>query len=303
MVDKLNSALRTVLLLALVLLFGWWTFFLRGKLGDNEGRIEEIESLNQVVLDLDSEIAELGSDLADRDSQITTLGTDLAERDERIQTQKVTITDLNADVLAGQVRIVELGIELELSEAEVQRLSAAVALLKVDHRVARLEILESVELETEAGVTSDWTRVRFSEVDPAGKVIGAPREVVVAGTRVYIEALVIKFDDDFIEAGDFLRGSSVCLFQRIFGEDQKPADGTLLESSGSLPAVYAGDQLPDPFYEKLWAKFWDYAADPEAAKLAGVRAVHGEAPFVEAIPGAIWRVELRSSGGLTIVAE
>ena len=181
MVDKLNSALRTVLLLALVLLFGWWTFFLRGKLGDNEGRIEEIESLNQVVLDLDSEIAELGSDLADRDSQITTLGTDLAERDERIQTQKVTITDLNADVLAGQVRIVELGIELELSEAEVQRLSAAVALLKVDHRVARLEILESVELETEAGVTSDWTRVRFSEVDPAGKVIGAPREVRCGG--------------------------------------------------------------------------------------------------------------------------
>ena len=114
---------------------------------------------------------------------------------------------------------------------------------------------------------------------------------------------VTAFDDDFIEAGDFLRGSSVCLFQRIFGEDQKPADGTLLESSGSLPAVYAGDQLPDPFYEKLWAKFWDYAADPKAAKLAGVRAVHGEAPFVEAIPGATWRVELRSSGGLTIVAE
>jgi|FLOH01.1.fsa_nt_gi hypothetical protein len=288
MVNKLNSALRTTLLLALVLLFGWWTFFLRGKLSEDEGRIEEIETLNQVVLA--------------RDAMIETLGSDLAERDARIHSQGVAITNLTAEVAEGEVRIAELGVELDRSEAEVKRLSIAVALLKVDHRVARLEILERSETE-EDGVISFWTTVRFTELDPSGDPVGEPREVTVAGTRVYIEALVIKFEDDFIEAGDFLRGSSVCLFQRIFGEDQRPADGATLESGGSMPAVYRGDQTPDPFYEQLWAKFWDYAADPKAAQLAGVRAVHGEAPFVKAIPGATWRVELRSSGGLTIVAE
>jgi hypothetical protein len=35
----------------------------------------------------------------------------------------------------------------------------------------------------------------------------------------------------------------------------------------------------------------------------GVRAIHGEAPFIELRPGKTYRIELRASGGLTLVPE
>lgn len=306
MLDKFNSFLRTTLLLALVLVIGWWTLFLRGQLTEHErdleGRDERIETLSDQITERQGEIDELNTSLEERDGRIETLGEDLAARDTRITELGKAIQILDAAVAAGKQRIEELGVELEESQAEARRLAAAVALLKVDHRIARLEILERFELE-EDGETGIWTRVRFTELNQAGEAIGSPREIIVAGARVYVEALVIKFEDDYVEGGDFLRGSSVCLFQRLFGEAESPSEGTVLEAAGTLPAIYAGDDLPDPFYRDLWARFWEYAADPEAAKQAGVRAVHGEAPFIEAIPGTKWRIELRSSGGLTIVPE
>ena len=51
MVDKLNSFLRTALLLILVIVIGWWTLFLRGQLTEHErdleGRDAEISTLSQ----------------------------------------------------------------------------------------------------------------------------------------------------------------------------------------------------------------------------------------------------------------
>jgi len=47
------------------------------------------------------------------------------------------------------------------------------------------------------------------------------------------------------------------------------------------------------------------AFHPEGGDLgpADVRAIHGEAPFMELRPCKSYRVELRASGGLSIVAE
>ena len=59
---------------------------------------------------------------------------------------------------------------------------------------------------------------------------------------------------------------------------------------------------PGPHAE-LWRRFWDYANDRELAERAGLRAVHGEAPFIELRPGGRYSVELRASGGLSIRPE
>ena len=39
------------------------------------------------------------------------------------------------------------------------------------------------------------------------------------------------------------------------------------------------------------------------AESQGVRAIHGEAPFMKVRPGQSYEVELRSSGGLSIRVE
>ena len=56
-------------------------------------------------------------------------------------------------------------------------------------------------------------------------------------------------------------------------------------------------------HRALWERFWDYANDPALAKQVGVRALQGEAPFVEARVGRSYRLELRASGGLVFQAE
>ena len=117
--------------------------------------------------------------------------------------------------------------------------------------------------------------------------------------------LVIRFEDSYVEGGDALRGTSLCLFQRLFGEEQRPKDGVPLDPEGQLPHVYGGDTTPSPLHRDLWRRFWDYANDPELARKKGVRASHGEAPFIEARRRSLRRAIVFSaaSGSLLTSAE
>jgi hypothetical protein len=199
--------------------------------------------------------------------------------------------------------------ELERSEAarreaerRAQELAVRLALLKVDHRVARIEVVSQEPDPADPGRTR--TRIRFLEYDREGHRVGPEQEIELEGKRVYLETLVIKFDDEHVESGEFLRGTSLCLFQRVFSERVAPEDGVPIDRPGSHPVPYTdGDAGDDLFLADLWARFWEYASDPEAAAAVGVRAIHGEAPFVELRPGRSYRVELRSSGGLSIRPE
>jgi hypothetical protein len=251
-----TALLRTLVLGGLVLIVGWWTVYLRGRLHERDLQIA----------DQKERIGALESSLQAKDAEILHLNEEIQERDERIR-------------------------ELE----------AALRLLKIDHRVARIDVLEQTSEPSDPART--LTRVRFTELDSQGEPVALGRELVLQGKLIYVDALVIKFADEYVERGDALRGASICLFRRAFGEDQKPAEGVPLDAAGARPLVYGGDVLGDPFHAGLWTRFWDYANDPEAARALGVRALHGEAPFVEARAGKSYRLELRASGGLTIVAE
>ena len=75
----------------------------------------------------------------------------------------------------------------------------------------------------------------------------------------------------------------------------------MIDPSGERPPAYAfPEEELDP---DLWGRFWDYANDASLAREAGVRAMHGEAPYIELREGAGYLVTLRASGGLTIAPE
>lgn len=247
---------------------GWWTLILQDQIAGSEAALEE------------------------RDEQI-----DLLE--DELQTNRERMQHLDAEVRRKAAEVTRMTQELEASELARRQAEAALRLSKVDHRTARLEVLEQ-STDASGAVT---TRVRFVEVDDQGQPVGPGEEVVVQGSRVYVESLVIKFGDGFVEGGDALRGTSVCLFQRLYGEDTPASAGHRLDSAGQRPHPYFDGDQAEPFYEDLWQRFWEYAHDPEAAEAKGVRALHGEAPWVEARPGARYKVELRSAGGLTITPE
>lgn len=239
---------------------GWWTLFVREQLVGHELELRESQA----------QVQELEGDLATSRAEAAALG----------------------------VQVDELKVDLDRERKRVQELEVRLALLKVDHRVARIEVLDQTTDPATGEVT---TTVRFVELDPDGQPMGAGQVATLAGRKVYLETQVIKFEDEYVEGGEFLRGTSVCLFKRLFSEDVAPNEGAEIDSAGTHPHPYTGgDSESELFQAELWERFWDYANDPEAAAERGVRAIHGEAPFVEARPGKVYRVELRASGGLSI---
>lgn len=223
---------------------------------------------------------------------------DAHERD--LAAAQETIAGLRGEVAARDARIADLDAQVAELRAQVQRLEAALRLLKVDHRLARLEVLDQRPADRPGGVQTD---VAFQELSADGQPLGPARRYTLDGRVAYVDALVIKFADDYVEQGDALRGTSLCLFRRLFGEHQKPADGFPLDSAGQRPLPYGADDADPGFESRLWQRFWDYAHDPQAFEAAGVRALHGEAPYMELRPGRSYLVELRASGGLALRTE
>src|SRR5262247_2236480 len=144
------------------------------------------------------------------------------------------------------------------------------------------------------------TRVRFTELDSQGGSVGESRELLLDGEEVYVDALVIKFEDTFVTAGDALKGKALLLFRRIFTDRRRPAGGEGLDREGQMPQSYAAERAPTAFERDLWARFWELANDPEEAKKRGVRALHGEAVSTRLLKDRIYTITLRSTGELTI---
>ncbi len=207
---------------------------------------------------------------------------------EQLEKDKQQLSKEKQELAEQNARLTEENVKLNL----------ALRLMKVDHRVAEVEVLDQ-----EQGDQRPRTRFRFAELTSDGTPAGEPKEFTVDGDTIYIDAWVIKYADEHVEQGDPLRSTSVCLFRRIFGEHQQPSEGFALDKADARPAVYSqGNEMSD-LERDIWANFWEYANDPQKAKKSGVRTAHGEAPSIRLEPGKRYRVDLRASAGLTIVPE
>jgi hypothetical protein len=211
----------------------------------------------------------------------------------KLADREAEVEKLNRDLDASKQQIATLN-------KEVKRLETAVRLLKVDHRVAQIDVLS----QQGSGKTKDLvTTFNFVELDDSGKPIEKPREIKIQGDMAYFEALIVKFGDQYVEEGDPLRSTSFCLFHRVFGEFQQPKDGLVLDRVGAQPAAYRTGREQSDFEREIWSKFWDYANNPDEAQKKGIRAAHGEAPSMKLVPGKRYKIFLRSSGGLSLVPE
>lgn len=220
------------------------------------------------------------------DLQIRERDQALAEKDAELERQRTRIATLHDEVAAGQ--------------QQIRRLETAVRLLKVDRRVAQVIVVDQRAAEGDRPLQTDF---RFVEVDEEGRPLEEPRVYTIDGDVLYVDAWVVKFADEHVETEDPLRSTSICLFRRLFGEFQEPSQGFVLDAVGSRPAAYSRGSEATPLEQELWANFWEYANDAATAGAAGVRAAHGEAPSIKLRPGRIYKLQLRASDGLSIVAE
>ena len=61
------------------------------------------------------------------------------------------------------------------------------------------------------------------------------KRFAIKGDRVYVNNLVVKFEDRNVENADLDRATSLVMFQRTFGGYQEPRDVFPLENIGERP--------------------------------------------------------------------
>ena len=179
--------------------------------------------------------------------------------------------------------------QLRQKDEELRATKEALVRLTRQQRRAELTVLA---VEDRQGVS--YTKLRFTELDDNGRPIGSGRTFTVEGQVVYIDALIVKFNDKLVIDGHAERGHPLLLFRRAFGEKQSPESGYMLDEVSHVPHGYRTDKPMPEWEKKLWADFWNVARRPE--DYAGVRGAHGKAPYTRVEPGRTYVVTLRADG-------
>ncbi len=262
-ISTVNSFLRTLIAIFAIGAVSAVSYFGYAKF--NAGTIEAETRAR--------ELKEAQASLLEMKKELAAAAALLAQKDVKIQEQVAEISTLNK---------------------EVQRLETSLALVKVDHRVARLTVVDQ---------DADATKVEFVELNDEGQPIDTPREFRIPGDTVYIDAWVVKFDDKYVEAADLARGTSLILFKRLFGNDQKPDEGFALDREGAAPIAYLRGGKMNDFEKSIFGDFWSIANDKAKAEEKGIRAAHGDAVSMKVEKGRTYKVQLRASDGPSIVPE
>lgn len=261
--------------------------------------IESISTINSVLRTV------LGFALVGGISTLSFLGysaytnskTEATRTAKELEAAQESLLASQKDLGRALTKIDELGVQVAQQMVEIERLTTSLRLMKVDHRVARLNVLDQVEDEETGVVTST---IQFVEVNDEDEVLGEVREFELQGQIIYVDGWIVKFDDKYIEEADIDRGSSLVLFRRVFGEYQQPSEGFLLDKAGQTPAAYAQSGTLSEIEKKIWEDFWSIANDSKKARDLGIRAAHGDAPSIQMRKGMSYKIELRASDGLSI---
>lgn len=131
-----------------------------------------------------------------------------------------------------------------------------------------------------------------------------PKSFTIAGNVVHVDALVIKFDHGLVKRDDPLRGHSIALFYRLFGEQQTPEHAFIIDTPNQIPDFYRGTNPEVATMERsLWSQFWQLATDPNLAAEKGVRVANGQGVWWKLDPDRLYTVSIETDGGINEKSE
>jgi hypothetical protein len=261
-VATINSAVRTLLALAVcgaVTVGGWF-----GYTSYNEKDIK----VQKAQKELDS-----------TKEKLSKAHEDLQARDAQIEQQTATISQQKID--------------LQKKDEQIAKLETARRLLKVDHRLAQINILDQTTDDKGEVINT----VQFIELNPEGVAMGEPRVFRVKGDMIYIDGLSVTFHDKYVEEADLERGTALFSFTRIFTDKQNPKDGYPLDEVNSRPLAYGRGGQESDFEKNIWKHFWEIANDKEKSGELGIANIHGSAVSIKPMKGNSYTIELRASAG------
>jgi hypothetical protein len=183
-------------------------------------------------------------------------------------------------------------------QQEKRDLENIVARLTTQRRVAQVLVTDQ---KTINGVLH--TTLLFCEYGAGGSTL-SPKRFEIEGNIAHVDAMVIKFDQDFVKQGDSLKGHSICLFTKIYGDHQTPDSAPTIDTPNQIPDIYKdADPKVSAFEQELWRDFWRLTTDEAYAKSKGVRTAMGQAVWDKFTPDKLYTFTLESNGGLNITRE
>ena len=111
---------------------------------------------------------------------------------------------------------------------------------------------------------------------------------------------MIRFNDDFVERGDKLRGKSAYIFWKVFMLNGPSTEEFIITPLNTVPTGYKIPGMKDYFERNLWRSFWRYALDRKHAGRQGIKNAQIEAPGTTFVPGTIYTIKIEHNGGLRI---
>src|SRR5204863_4538260 len=116
------------------------------------------------------------------------------------------LEDAEADIATKVKLLQEKDTKISALNKDNEKLRTRMALLKVDHRLARLTVTDQ-QKRGEKGEL--WTIVDFVELNDEGVPYDSEkaRSFEIKGDLVYIDSWVVKFEDKYIEEKDLDRGT------------------------------------------------------------------------------------------------
>jgi hypothetical protein len=221
------------------------------------------------------------------------------EADQKLAQVTSDFTKAQASIAEQKIQLAEQAATIDLNNKKIAQLETVLHWLKIDHRLARIDIVDQSTGE-DGKITN---LVEFVELNPEGHPLGKPRRFTLTGNMIYIDGLVVKFEDKYVETNDVDRSMALFVFKRIFTDMQNPKDGFPLDQVGSQPLTYERGGQPSELAKKIWSDFWSIANDETQARELGIRAAHGLAVSIQPKKGMSYRLELRANGDITIRDE
>jgi hypothetical protein len=189
-------------------------------------------------------------------------------------------------------------VQLDEQKRKTKELEEVVAHLQTERRVADVIVTDQREVDGKLQTT-----LLFVEYAKDGSPLPAKR-FTFEGKQAHIDAMVVKFDGKYVRDRDPLRGQSVALFTRLFGDKQTPEQASRIDDPTQIPAIYRGvDPRVNEFEQDLWKDFWKLADDRAYRQKMGVRVAQGEGIWSPFEPGKLYTITLETGGGLNITSE
>jgi hypothetical protein len=187
--------------------------------------------------------------------------------------------------------------EAAAAAARIRELRAVVRNLERSVKVAEVRVLSRAQ-----GVT----KLSFSYFEPASPTKPvATKEIEIAGSDIYFDAVVLNFDYSEIEEG---RRTNLAIPYRVFSDEVPQAEAIPLgafDAEGIPYAFHRADEdvygLAPEVYRARLAELMEIAKTDAASRKEGiVRSLYGSALHKRVQVGDVLELRIEQTGGMTV---